>query len=325
MKYEKWFCLAQKSTFPLSTLFKQSLFDTVIRSSSARGVPSWPLTRLPPGGSSELLADRPAPHIWREKMSGIPSCCTTELKKGSTDESGWSREENMKPLHFGLWAFPFFKAVWCDLSRPLTLSTSATQAYFANFTIKISWKWGMEMLNVNFFSIFYIWITIQLRMCTHVGQVGSEGRSLRLSTGFHVSVVSSCPEWQTALRRIQPEHWRHQQHRVVSVSVSAPPSLAFDPKGCRSQPRMKGRIVPVYTDVILVQTALNYHVKEIGCWEEESGFCSAVAFHTHKDCSSISPENGNWFTDRILLERKQGYKPIRDIRARKMKLNWKRY
>lgn len=34
-----------------------------------------------------------------------------------------------------------------------------------------------------------------------------------------------------------------QQHKVVSVSVLAPQSLTFDPKGCCSQRRMKERIV----------------------------------------------------------------------------------
>lgn len=35
------------------------------------------------------------------------------------------------------------------------------------------------------------------------------------------------------------------RHKVVSVSISAPKSLAFDPKGCCSQHRMKECIVPV--------------------------------------------------------------------------------
>lgn len=69
--------------------FKANLiwYDYLIKLFSPDG-PSWLLTRLPPAGSAALLADSPAPHIWREKMSGIPSCCTTELKKGSKDESG---------------------------------------------------------------------------------------------------------------------------------------------------------------------------------------------------------------------------------------------
>jgi len=51
-------------------------------------MPARLLTRLPPAGSAALLAEIPAPHIWREKMSGMPVWRTMELKKGSTEESG---------------------------------------------------------------------------------------------------------------------------------------------------------------------------------------------------------------------------------------------
>jgi len=43
-----------------------------------------------------VLAETPAPHIWRENTSGMPVCLTTELKKGSTDGSGW--EEKNTPF-----------------------------------------------------------------------------------------------------------------------------------------------------------------------------------------------------------------------------------
>lgn len=50
-------------------------------------------TRLPPAGSAVALAETPAPHIWRENTSGMPVCRTTELKKGSTDGSGWEEKK----------------------------------------------------------------------------------------------------------------------------------------------------------------------------------------------------------------------------------------
>lgn len=44
-----------------------------------------------------------------------------------------------------------------------------------------------------------------------------------------VSAVLSCRAWQTALRQVEPEPLRRpRQHKVVSVSKSAPRSLAFD-------------------------------------------------------------------------------------------------
>lgn len=84
--------LGQLSFLPLNKLYNQTLFDMFILTDCSPGCSSWLLTRLPPTGSAVLLADSPAPHIWREKMSGIPSCCTKELKKGSTEESGWLRD-----------------------------------------------------------------------------------------------------------------------------------------------------------------------------------------------------------------------------------------
>lgn len=46
------------------------------------------LTKLPSAGLVAELVEIPAPHIWREKTSGMPVCFTSESKKGSTDGSG---------------------------------------------------------------------------------------------------------------------------------------------------------------------------------------------------------------------------------------------
>lgn len=46
------------------------------------------LTKLPSAGLVAALVEVPAPHIWREKTSGMPVCFTRESKKGSTDGSG---------------------------------------------------------------------------------------------------------------------------------------------------------------------------------------------------------------------------------------------
>lgn len=66
---------------------------------------------------------------------------------------------------------------------------------------------------------------------------------------------------------------RHPQHKVVIVGISAPRSLAFDPKGCCSQQRMKDCIVQVYTDVTLVPSTPNHHVKEADTGRSSLDLC----------------------------------------------------
>lgn len=90
--FKKWSKTKTKILFAFKQTLQPNIFHMFISSNPSLSRPSWLLTRLPPAGSAVLLADSPAPHIWREKISGIPSCFTTELKKGSTDESGWLRD-----------------------------------------------------------------------------------------------------------------------------------------------------------------------------------------------------------------------------------------
>lgn len=78
---------------------------------------------------------------------------------------------------------------------------------------------------------------------------------------------------------------RWQQHKVVSVSLSAPQSLAFDLKGCCSQHRIKECIVPLYTDVIHLPSIPNYHIKESLHLEKHLGF----VWLSHKTRISLSP------------------------------------
>lgn len=78
--------------------------------------------------------------------------------------------------------------------------------------------------------------------------------------------------WTWTLRR----PW---QHKVFRVGISAPQSLAFDPKGSCSQHRMKDCIVPV-TLTSLISSTPNYTVKESWNWVKHVG--SVLLSHIHE-------------------------------------------
>lgn len=83
-------------------------------------------------------------------------------------------------------------------------------------------------------------------MCTTVTMVKGCSLACFPQIGFHVSAVIMS---RVTNRPQASWTWTHRQHKVVSVCISAPQSLAFDPKGCCSQQRMNECLVSVYADV----------------------------------------------------------------------------